>query len=96
MKPITAVQAEADLDKVLDSAQKERIVIMRGGKPSAVVVGVESYDDEELELATSPEFWRMIEARRRRGRSIPLSELRARLLRNSGPLTRNKRKSRGP
>jgi prevent-host-death family protein len=96
VKPITAVQAEADLDKVLDSAQKERVVIMRGGKPSAVVVGVESYDEEELELATSPGFWRMIEARRRRGTSIPLSDLRARLERKSSSGTRNKRKSRGP
>jgi len=96
VKPITAVQAEADLDKVLDSAQKERIVIMRGGKPSALLVGVESYDDEELELATSPEFWRMIEARRRRGTSVPLSELRARLHGKSWSGTRNKRKSRGP
>ncbi len=96
MKPITAVQAEADIDKVLDSAQKERIVIMRGGKPSAVIVGIESYDEEELELATSPEFWRMIEERRRRGRSIPLSELRARLHSKSQSGTRNKRKGRRP
>jgi len=96
VKPITAVQAEADFDKVLDSAQKERIVIMRGGKPSAVVVGVESYDEEELELATSPEFWRMIEARRRRGPSILLSELRTRLHGKSRSGTRSKRKNRGP
>ena len=96
MKPITAVQAEADFDKVLDSAQEERIVIMRGGKPSAVVVGVESYDEEELELATSPEFWRMIEARRRRGTSIPLSELRARLRRKSSSGTKKNTKRRGP
>jgi prevent-host-death family protein len=96
VKPIAAVEAEADLDKLLDSAQKERIVIMRRGKPSAVVVGIESYDDEELKLATSPEFWRMIEARRRRGTSIPLSELRARLRSKSCSGTRNKRKSRRP
>jgi PHD/YefM family antitoxin component YafN of YafNO toxin-antitoxin module len=96
MKPFTAVQAEADIDKMLDSAQKERIVIMRGGKPSAVVVGVESYDEEDLELAASPEFWRMIETRRQRGTSIPLSELRARLSCASSPRTKTKKKSRGP
>ena len=96
MKPITAVQAKADLDKVLNSAQKERIVIMRDGKPSEVVVGVESYDEEELSLASSPEFWRMIEARRRRGNSIPLSEVKARLHKKSPPETRNKRRNRSP
>jgi len=95
VKPITAVQAGADFDKVLDSAQKERVVIIRGGKPSAVVVGIESYDEEELELATSPEFWRMIEARRRRGTSISLSELRARVHSKSRSGTTNRRKGRG-
>jgi prevent-host-death family protein len=78
MKSISAVQAEADLDAVLNSAQMERIVITRAGKPSVVVVGVESYDAEDLEIAGSPEFWRMIE-QRRRGRSIPLAKLKARL-----------------
>lgn len=34
VKPIAAVQAQANLDKVLDSAQKEPIIIMRGGKVS--------------------------------------------------------------
>ncbi len=91
MKPITAVQVEADLDEVLDSAQNERIVIMRGGKPSALIIGIESYDDEELKLATSPEFWRMIQERRR-GKSIPLSELKARLQSKSPPGKSGKRK----
>lgn len=35
-------------------------------------------DEEDLQLATSPEFWRMIEERRC-GPSIPLAELEARL-----------------
>ncbi len=80
MKSISAVQAGADIDFVLNSAQEERIVITRAGKPSVVLVGVESYDEEDLQWATSPEFWRMIEERRR-GPSIPLAELKARLKR---------------
>jgi len=78
MKTISVTQARSDLERVLDSAQKERIVVTRAGKPSVVIVGIESYDAEDRALAGSAEFWRMIE-RRRRGRSISLDELKARL-----------------
>lgn len=78
MKSFTMAEASSDISAMLKAAQKERIVLLRGGKPSAVVVGVESYDEEDLRLATSNEFWEMIEARRA-GRSIPLAELKARL-----------------
>ena len=54
------------------------MVITRQGKPSAVVLGLESYDEEDLRLAISPEFWNMIQVRRQ-GRSIPLAEVKARL-----------------
>jgi PHD/YefM family antitoxin component YafN of YafNO toxin-antitoxin module len=60
------------------TAQQERIVITRAGKPSAVVVGIESYDAEDLQLATSLEFWKMIQERRR-GPEISLSQLKSRL-----------------
>src|SRR5207248_9797529 len=57
---------------------RSRIVITRAGKPSAVLVGIESYDEEDLRLASSPEFWRLIEERRTGGTSVPLSELKDR------------------
>jgi prevent-host-death family protein len=78
MKPIAATEAQADLDSVLDLAQKERLVILRNGKPSAVVVGVENYDAEDWALATSADFWRMIEERRD-GRLLSLADVKARL-----------------
>jgi prevent-host-death family protein len=78
MKSLSVAEILSNLDTVLDSAQKERIVITRGGKPSVVLVGIESYDEEDLRLASSPEFWRLIEERRT-GSSVPLSELKARL-----------------
>ncbi len=78
MKPIGAAEAQADLDSVLDLAQKERLVILRNGKPSAVIVGVEKYDAEDWELATSADFWRMIEERRH-GPLLPLAQVKARL-----------------
>jgi hypothetical protein len=45
-----------------------------------VLLGIESYDAEDLRLASSPDFWRMIKERRIRGQSFPLAEVEARLL----------------
>ena len=78
MKSISLAEARSDIEAVLDSAQKERVLVTRAGKPSAVIVGIESYDEEDLALARAPEFWRMIE-QRRQGRSISLAQLKARL-----------------
>jgi prevent-host-death family protein len=79
MKTISDRDAQSDLERLLDSAQEERIVITRNGRPSAVVLGLESYDAEDLSLAGSPDFWQMIERRRRQGSAISLAEARARL-----------------
>ena len=78
VKSVSDQEAQANFEDLLASAQNERVLITRQGKPSAVVLGLESYDDEDLGLAVSPEFWKMIELRRQ-GRSIPLAELKARL-----------------
>lgn len=77
MKRVQSTELKANLDATLDAAQCERIVISRGGKPSAVLVGIEGYDAEDLELAGSEAFWQMIQERRSRGRSITLAEVEA-------------------
>lgn len=79
MRTISDMEAQSHLEDVLDSAQEQQVVITRNGKPSAVVLGLESYDAEDLELAGSPEFWRMIGQRRQEGSSISLTEAKARL-----------------
>ena len=79
MKTISDREAQGDLQQVLDSAQQERIVITRDGKPTAVILGLESYDAEDLQLAGSREFWRMIAQRRKEGPAISLAEAKARL-----------------
>jgi prevent-host-death family protein len=79
MKRVAAQKLASDLDAVLESAQKERILISRHGKPCAVLVGVEGYDKEDLQYANSPGFWRMIGQRRKRGKLIPLDKVAARL-----------------
>jgi prevent-host-death family protein len=79
MKTISCTEAGSDLDYVLKSAQTESVVILRDGKPSAVVIGVEAYDEEDFKLANSAEFWQMIQDRRRESKLIPLSEVKRRL-----------------
>jgi prevent-host-death family protein len=79
MKSISVTKAGSNMKAILDSAQKERIVITRAGRPSAVIVGIEAYDEEDLQLASSSGFWRMIEERRHRGSGITLAELKTRL-----------------
>ncbi len=79
MKTVTNREAQGHLEDVLDSAQEERVVITRNGKPSAIVLGLESYDAEDLALAGSPEFWQMIEQRRQTGASVSLAEAKSRL-----------------
>jgi prevent-host-death family protein len=82
MKSVSAAEARRNLEAVLDRAQTERVVVVRGGKPSAVIVGIEGYDAEDLALAKSPGFWQLIESRRS-GKEIALEDLKARL-RNGG------------
>jgi prevent-host-death family protein len=79
MKNIATKEFKANLDAVLNSAQGERVIISRRGKPCAVLVGIEDYDAEDLRLASSQDFWQMIRARRTRGKSVPLAEVEARL-----------------
>jgi PHD/YefM family antitoxin component YafN of YafNO toxin-antitoxin module len=78
MKTIAVSNADSKLDSLVGSAQKERVLLTRAGKPSALLIGIENYDEEDLALATSANFWRMIEDRRS-GKSLPLSEVKARL-----------------
>jgi antitoxin (DNA-binding transcriptional repressor) of toxin-antitoxin stability system len=75
MKTVAAAELEKNVHAVLGSAQSERIILTRGGKPSAVLVGIEGYDEEDMRLAGSSEFWSMIQ-KRRLGRTIPLEEVK--------------------
>jgi antitoxin (DNA-binding transcriptional repressor) of toxin-antitoxin stability system len=55
---------DTSLDACVHDAQSERVVIMRGGNPVAIVVGVEGLDAEQTELGASDEFWKLIGDRR--------------------------------
>lgn len=79
MRNVPEKELQTHLDSILTRAQSERIVISRRGKPCAVLVGIEDYDAEDLRLARSEDFWRMIRQRRASGKSVPLAEVEARL-----------------
>jgi prevent-host-death family protein len=79
VKDVREKELQTHLDAILTLAQSERIVISRRGKPCAVLVGIENYDAEDLSLASSGKFWRMIRARRTSGPELPLEEVEKRL-----------------
>ena len=79
MKEATVEQLSQDVRTMLSEAQRERILVTSDGKPVAVLVGIANKDQEDLRLETSPEFWQMIEERRR-SPSVKLSDVEAQLL----------------
>jgi hypothetical protein len=69
---------DATLDRCVDEAQQERLILTRNGHPIALLVGVEGMDQEQIELGSSPEFWQLIEERRKQ-KTISREELERRL-----------------
>ena len=58
------ILGETTLDSCVDDAQRERVLILREGKPIAFVVGVEGLDEEQIALGSSDSFWSLIADRR--------------------------------
>ena len=79
MKETTLEQIAKDPLAFAQAAQQGRLLITHGGKPLALVIGIENKDDEDLRLETDVDFWRMIEERRRRP-TVSLQESAAALL----------------
>ena len=77
MKVLAMRDAKTGLSATLDEAQRERVLITRNGKPSAIVIGVEGRDFEDVLLMSNPKFWEMIEASRKDPRTYSLEEARA-------------------
>ena len=65
MKQVALEQLPPDIAELIVAAQNQRVVVTRNGQPYALLVGVENKDEEDLQLEFSPDFWRMIEERRR-------------------------------
>jgi prevent-host-death family protein len=65
VKTISVRDLQKSIKEAVDSSQRDRVVVTRRGKPAAVLVGVEGQDWESVVLETSPEFWKLIEERRK-------------------------------
>lgn len=64
MKLIPLREAKEQLSEYVVAAQKDRVLITKHGKPSALIWGVEGYDIEDIVYMTDPKFWGMIRKRR--------------------------------
>jgi hypothetical protein len=65
MKTVEADQFAAKVKEYLQDSRTEAILVTEAGKPCAIVHGLD-YDDEQLELINSRDFWSMIAERRQR------------------------------
>jgi hypothetical protein len=77
MKTVEAEQFAANVHQYLRDSLCEAIVITQAGRPCAMVRGLD-YDDEQLQLVNSPEFWAMIRERRKE-LTIPWEEAKRQL-----------------
>jgi len=57
--------AETNLERCASEAGSDSVLVLKNGKPLALVSNVEGLDEEQIELGTSAEFLKMIEERRR-------------------------------
>ncbi len=69
MKFVSVRDAKAHLSEYMEKSQHEGVVVTSHGKPQCVVIGVEGYDMEEVVMMANPNFWKMIEARRKQPRT---------------------------
>ncbi len=74
----TLEMGETDLKHCIEEAGSQSVLVVKKGKPVALVSSVEGLDAEQIGLGTSAEFWKLIEARRPQ-KTIPWAELKKRL-----------------
>ncbi len=68
----------ATLDLCVAEAQQDRLILTRNGHPVALLMGVDGMDEEQIRLSSNPEFWKLMEERRRQ-KTISREELERRL-----------------
>jgi prevent-host-death family protein len=78
VKTVSVRDLQKSVKDAVDSAQHDRVVVTRRGQPAALLLGVEGKDWETVVLESSPEFWKLIEARRA-APTISADELESRL-----------------
>jgi prevent-host-death family protein len=94
MKFITVREAKATLSNTIAESQEQRVVITKHGKPVCILIGCEGYEIEDVLTAADPEFWKMIEERRARGRTRSIASVRERFARKDAAAARKRRARR--
>jgi antitoxin (DNA-binding transcriptional repressor) of toxin-antitoxin stability system len=74
----TVAMEASTLDICVAEAQHERVILTRDGHPIALLVAIEGLDEEQIRLSSNPEFWKLMEERRRE-KTISREELESRL-----------------
>ena len=69
---------QVSLEQSVQAARCGRVLLMRKGKPQAVLVAVQGWDEEDLALCKDASFWRLIACRRRQ-KTISRAELERRI-----------------
>jgi hypothetical protein len=77
MKAVEAGQFAENLNQFLEDSRTETIVVTQAGKPCALVHGLD-YDEEDLQLINSKQFWALIRESRKSA-TIPLEVAEKRL-----------------
>jgi prevent-host-death family protein len=78
MKTVALREAKQSLSGFVAHSQHERVLITKHGKPAALVIGVEGQELEDVLLSQDPEFWKLIEARRKQP-TLSIKDVRATL-----------------
>jgi prevent-host-death family protein len=79
MKVVALADAKNSLSTYIDDAQHDRVLVTRHGKPSALIIGVEGEQFEDLFTRSDSQFWEMIESRRKASKTVSAGEMRRRL-----------------
>ena len=77
MKTISVRELQKCIKECVDHSQKACVVVTRHGRPSAMIIGVEGKDWEQLVKHTAPELAKHIAAKPRRVRTkqvVPVQE----------------------
>jgi hypothetical protein len=69
---------DATLDRCVAEAQQEKVILTRNGHSIALIVSVDGMDEEQIRRSSAPEFWKLMEERRRQ-KTISRGELERRL-----------------
>lgn len=79
MKVVALGKAKNEFSTYVEEAQHDQVLVTRHGRPAALIIGVAGKSIEDLMTRSAPEFWEMIEARRKAAKTISADEMRRRL-----------------